>query len=75
MKTVKLMNILVPKEAGNFMTNRAAMSFSNRLCSVGLAPKRSVMTIYAWVEVKVPVLFKVTLLVKFEVTKEISEHC
>lgn len=26
-------------------------------------------------EVKVPVLFKVTLRVKFEVTTEISEHC
>jgi len=74
-KTVKLMNILFPEEAGNFLTNRAAMSFSNRLCSVELAPKRSAMTIYAWVEVKVPVLFKVIIRVKFEVTTEISEHC
>jgi len=42
---------------------------------VELAPKRSAMTIYAWVEVKVPVHSKVTLRVKFEVTTEISEHC
>jgi hypothetical protein len=46
-KTIKLTNILVPKEAGNFLNNRVAMSFSDRLCSVKLAPERIVMTTYA----------------------------
>lgn len=74
MKTVKLKNILVSKEAGNFLTNRAAMSFSYRKCSVELVPKHSVMTMYAWVEVKVPLRFNVILRDKFEITTEISEH-